>query len=252
MSKALEEVMQYAYEDVASIRKHWIIFVRLAWRILIFGVADYLVYWKLNRYIAAIMDFVNELVPKIPFQLSKYVLFYCIGAFVLYGLVNFIKTLIIYKTVGLHVNNIQIKGVSGLASIGQINSSLEQVGSVRTHASIWGRLFKYGNIEIQLQGRTFTLTDMTKVSQFQESIILLQEAMKESRNMRSDERHDESLKNQTMAQVQAMGMLSQTISQVGALPGAAANAGAIGTQAQPQDAIGAMTGATPQLATEEG
>ena len=252
MSKALDEVMSYAYEDVASIRKHWIIFVRMAKSIILFGLADYLIYWKLSKYMVGILDFINELIPKIPFQLSKYILHYCIGIFLIYTLKQVIRTIIIYKTVGLHVNNIQIKGVSGLLDIGEINSSLEQVGSVRTHASIWGRLFKYGNIEIQLQGRTFTLTDMTKVSQFQESIILLQEAMKESRNMRSDERHDESLKNQTMAQVQAMGMLSQTISQVGALPGAAANAGAIETQAQPQDALGTMNTAAPQLATEEG
>ena len=252
MSKALDEVMQYAYEDVASIHKHWIIFVRMAKRIIVFGILDYLVYWKLSKYIAAVMDIVNELVPKIPFQLSKYILYYCIGIFVLYFLKQFITTLIVFKTVGLHVNNIQIKGVSGLIDIGEINSSLEQVGSVRTHASLWGRLFHYGDIVINLQGRSFTMTDMTDVSKFQESIILLQEAMKESRNMRSDERHDESLKNQTMAQVQAMGMLSQTISQAAqALPGAPANAGAIETQPQPQNALGAMNNA-PQFATEEG
>lgn len=238
MSKALEEVLNYANEDVASIRKHWVIFVRMAKRIILFGIGDFLVYWKLSHYIEAVMDFINELIPKIPFQLSKYVLIYCILAFVIYAGKDFICTLIVYKTVGLSINNIQIKGVSGLASIGQINSSLEQIGSVRSHQSLFGRLFHYGNIEINLQGSYFTMFDMTDVTKFQESIILLQEAMKESRNMRSDERHDDSLKNQTMAQVQAMGMLSQTISQ--ALPGSAGQPQAItGTTSQAQAIPGA-------------
>lgn len=250
MSRALDEVMQYANEDVASIHKHWIIFVKMARRILIFGLGDFLVYWKLGHFLNTLFDCINELVPKISFQISKYTMLYCILILLIYSVRQIVMTIIEYKTVGLTINNIQIKGVSGIVSIGQINAPLDQIGSVTSRQSLWGRVFNYGNIHIKLQGTSFIMTDMTDVPKFQESVILLQEAMKESRNMRSDERHDESIKNQTMAQVQAMGMLSQTISQISqALPGAFNNTVVIEENEEMPGGIDGAEGT--KLATEE-
>lgn len=93
---------------------------------------------------------------------------------------------------------------------------MEQVGWVETKIPLFGRLFHYGSIQINLHGSVFTMVDMVDVEKFQEAIIYLQEAQKEGRAFRSDIRRDESFAKQTMAQVKAMGMLSQTISE--ALP----------------------------------
>ncbi len=189
MSKALNEVMGYANEDVASIHKHWIIFVKMAWRIIIFAVVIGLIYVKANNIVGYIGDFINNLFPAIPFMIRDNQLFISVMLVFLYAIEEFIKTYIIFKTVSLTVNNIQIKGKSGLANIGHINASLEQIGYVQAHISLFGRLLKYGSIEITLHGATFTMTDMTEVERFHEAVVLLQEAQKEGRNMRSEERN---------------------------------------------------------------
>ncbi len=216
MSKVLKEVMQYANDDTASIHKHWIIFIKMAKTIIIFSLIVVLSFTNLNNMISNMGDFINELVPSLPFMISDNLTLLEIMIILLFSLVQFLKTYIIYKTVGLTVNNIQIKGKSGLVDIGNINSSLEQIGYIKTHIPLFGRLFNYGSVEINLHGTVFTMIDMTMVEEFQEAVILLQEAQKEGRVLRSDVRHDATITNQTMAQVQAVGLLSKTISQ--ALP----------------------------------
>lgn len=216
MSKALEEVLQYANDDAASIHKHWIIFIKMAKTIIIFSIIVALLFANFSNIISNFGNFINELVPSLPFMISDNLTLLEIMIILLFSLVQFFKTYIIYKTVGLTVNNIQIKGKSGLVDIGNINSSLEQIGYIKTHIPLFGRLFKYGSVEINLHGTVFTMIDMTMVEEFQEAVILLQEAQKEGRVLRSDVRHDATIAKQTIAQVQAVGLLSKTISQ--ALP----------------------------------
>ena len=217
MSKALQEVMQYANEDVASIRKHWIVFVYMVRRIIIFALIIMFLNIKATKLLGGIGDFINNKIPSFPFVIREHLILLGIILILLYAVVQFISTYVMYKTVGLTVNNIQIKGTSGLVEIGQVNSSLEQIGYVKTDISLLGRILKYGSIEITLHDATFTMNAMTEVEKFQEAIILLQEAQKEGRTLRSDERQDESRMNAAIMQTQAMAMLNQTISQ--ALPG---------------------------------
>jgi hypothetical protein len=237
VSRVLEEVMSYANEDVASIRKHWIIFVKMAKRILIFAiimcifnartrgiVTDLAGSAMQQSYLseedqAQIRELENELhmsVTDAADKLINIVTIVEIGIVLIYALISFIKTFATYKSVGLQVNNIQIKGYSGVARIGQVNTSLEQIWFVRTNTSLLGSMLNYGSIEVNLNGVVFSMTHMTGVAEFQEAIILLQEAQKEGRIFRSDMRHEQTVQNQTYAQVQALGMLTQTVSQ--ALP----------------------------------
>lgn len=224
MSKALREVMQYANEDVASIHKHWIVFVHMARRIIIFAVIIGLVFLKGTKAMIFVGDLINELIPPLPFMISDNLLLIAVMIIFIYAVKEFVKTYIIYKTVGLTINNIQIKGKSGLANIGQVNSSLEKIAYVRTHIPLFGRLFGYGSIEISLNDAAFTMPDMADVEKFQESVILLQEAQKEGRNMRSEERNadfnrdimyshaqldDESRINAARIQAQMLASISQ-------------------------------------------
>ncbi len=215
MSKALQEVMQYANEDVASIHKHWIIFVKTFFKVIAFAIA--MGFIKEFSILGWLAETIDSIFTSLPFLLSENITFFMVFIIFVYAVIEFIRTYIIYKTVGLTINNIQIKGKSGLANVGQVNASLEWVEYVHVKNPLFGRIFNYGNIEIGLKSNPFILHDMVDVDKFQEAIILMQEAQKEGRTLRSDERQDESRMNAAIMQTQAMGMLNQTISQ--ALPG---------------------------------
>lgn len=213
MGKTLEVVMNYANEDVASIHKHWIIFLKTTINVLIRITFFLFAYFKGRIYIEFLADSINYYVPVIPFEIKKFIL----PAIVLYLTVktvwSYVETYQEYKTVALAINNIQIKGVSGLFDIGVVNASLEQVSYVKVYVPFWGGIFHYGTIEISLDGRTFSLRHMVQVEEFQNAIILLQEAQKEGRNIRQDERHDESLQRHTMQQAQILTAISQDMKQ---------------------------------------
>ena len=74
MGKALDVVMDYAYEDVASIHKHWIIFVKKTSEALIRIVVSLFAYFKLKLWIDAIADVVNSKIPGLPFEIKKYII----------------------------------------------------------------------------------------------------------------------------------------------------------------------------------
>jgi hypothetical protein len=213
MSKALDEVMQYSNEDVASISKHWIIFVKAAISVLIKAVVLIFLYFKTRTWLDSLADMINESFEQIPFEIKKYLLLILMVLIVVSAIKRFVSTYIEYKTVGLIVNNIQIKGKSGLVNVGVVNASLEQVAYVKVFTPLWGRIFHYGNIEVSLAGGSFTMIDMVNIEQFQDAIVMLQEAQKEGRNIRGAERNAETVRAQTMAQVQALTSISQTMAQ---------------------------------------
>lgn len=224
MSKALSEVMQYANEDVASIRKHWIVFVKMVWRIFIFSVIVAVLRFKVTWILNIIGDLINNLLTFLPFMIKDNLTLISILAILIYSIKQILTTYGEYTTVGLTINNIQIKGKSGLVDIGFVNSSLDQVRYVKTDSSLFGRLLNYGQIEISIHNATFTMYNMTEVAKFQEAIIMMQEAQKEGRNIRSEERNavynreimltqakldNESRMNQAKAQAQAFAAIVQ-------------------------------------------
>ena len=185
MSRAFDEVLQYANEDVISTRKHWIIFVHMARRIILFAIAAGFLYYRAHEFLGSIGDFINSLISALPFSIRDNLLAITIEIVFVYALIDFIKTYIIYKTVGLKANNIQIIGKSGLADIGQISASIDQLGCVKTHIPLLGRICHYGSIEINLPNNSFTMPYMTNVESFQESVTILQTAAKEKLNMQN-------------------------------------------------------------------
>ncbi len=217
MGKALNEVRSYAYEDVTSIHKHWIIFLKRIFRLLFFAVFLVVVYTLGKDYLIIACNFINGIIPSIPFLLKDYLLVIFIAFFALKAFIGLVTTFIEYLTVGLQINNIQIKGKSGLANVGMVNASLDQISNVRVNIPLIGRFFGYGDIYISAQGIDFCMSNMKGVLEFQDAVILLQEAQKEGRALRSDERRNVSIMNQTEAQIRAMGMIANTINQ--RLPG---------------------------------
>lgn len=213
MSQALNVVMNYANEDVAAISKHWIIFLKTTKKILIRIFIVMLIYIKGKRYLDLLADKVNSLVPAIPFEIKEHLLT-LIGIYLIIKTIwDYVETYIEYKTVGLSVNNIQIKGKSGLLDVGVINASLEKVSSVEVFTPFWGRFLNYGTIRISLEEKGFTMFYMVKAERFQEAIILLQEAQKEGRDIRQAERHAQVIEAQTKAQVQAISAISTSLSE---------------------------------------
>lgn len=211
MSKALEEVRQYSNEDVASIRKHWIIFVRMANQQIVKIFLILFLYFKIRKWINPIADEINKEFPQVPFELKKGI-WWVIIIYLLWSVISkFVKTLVEYKTVGLMINNIQIKGKTGLIDIGIVNASLEQVTSVNIEEPLLGRIFNYGTIMVTLGNNVIVMKDMINTEQFQDAIIMLQEAQKEGRNIRNAERHAKTINIQTEAQVKVMGDISQAI-----------------------------------------
>lgn len=213
MSKAMETVMNYANEDVASISKHWIIFLKTTKRILIRVVVILLVYIKGKKYLDLLADKINSLITAIPFEIKEHLLL-LIGIYLVIKTIgDYVETYIEYKTVGLSVNNIQIKGKSGLLDVGVVNASLEQVTSIEVFTPFWGRFLDYGTIRVSLGGKAFTMFHMVKVEKFQEAIVLLQEAQKEGRDIRQAERHAQVIEAQTKAQVQAISAISTSLNE---------------------------------------
>lgn len=214
MSKALEEVIQYYNEDVAEINKHWIIFVKTAINVIITSVVILFIYAKSKHWINLLANTVNNTFDKIPFKIKEYIYPALIIVLILSAIVKFIETYIVYKTVSLKINNIQIKGKSGLANIGTVNAGLEQIGYVKVFTPFWGRIFKYGSIEIALGGNSFTMTEMVNAEPFQDAVIMLQETQKEGRHIREAERTERTLQAQTAAHIQALNGISQNLASI--------------------------------------
>ena len=212
MGKTLDTVIQYASEDVAKISKHWIIFLKRTKKLIIHILIILLLYSWAKNWLYSFSDKINELEPSIPFEIKLYIFPAILIYFVIKVITGFFKTFIEYKTIGLSINNIQIKGKSGLLDVGIVNVPLEQIQNVKVYAPLWGRVFHYGSITISTNNGNIVMTNMTNVEQFQDAIILLQEAQKEGRNIRQAERHEKTIESQTIAQVKAIE--AQTIAQV--------------------------------------
>lgn len=212
MGKALQEVMQYSNEDIAKIKKHWIIFLKTAISCVTKILVVVLICIKEGTIVQQIGDMVNGWFSFISFRINDYI-FQVIFLLLAFSVVkSFVKTYIEYKTVSLSINNIQIKGKTGLVDIGIVNASLEQIDYVKVISPLFGRLFGYGNIEITLSGRSFVLLNMMNAEEFQDAIVTMQEAQKEGRAIRDSERHAKTIQAQTMAQVQAISSLSHSLS----------------------------------------
>lgn len=204
MSKTLDTVMQYAIEDVAKITKHWIIFLKRTKRLIMRIIIVLLLYHWLKDKLEILADRINQLKPAIPFEIKEYI-FPAILLYLLFKVVTgYIKTFVEYKTVGLSINNVQLKGQSGLLDVGIVNIPLERIQNVHVHAPFWGRIFHYGTITISTTTGKITMSDMVNVEKFQDAIVLLQEAQKEGRNIRQAERQEKAIEAQTSAQVKAL------------------------------------------------
>lgn len=196
MSKALNNVMGYANEDTATIYKHWIIFIITAIRVVIMsGIFLFIASWLVGL---------------------RPVLFYIV---LIYMIISFFRTVQEFNLASLGINNICMKGNTGHTSV---NVPLEKIGSVSAHTSGLGKLFGYGTIEIVANNTSYVMTYMINTEAFQEAIVLLQEAKVESRNMRSDERHADSRREQAVIQAQLQSELQNKM--IGEYTNAIANA----------------------------
>ncbi len=211
MSKALNEVLGYANEDSIDVKKHWVVLLLAARNILIRIAIVLFVCIKWADFWMALMDEINSEIPGIPINLKQWF-------FVIVALITLIRSVVIlthalveYYTVQLSVNNIRIFGKSGIVEIGTINTSLDHVGSVVVQNSFWGEIFHYGSLVIDLNGRKMRMRYMKNAQEFQDAIILLQEAQKEGRNLRQAERHADIIEAQTQAQVMAIAGITESI-----------------------------------------
>lgn len=212
MGKTLDIVMNYANEDVAKIHKHWIIFIKRTIRVLVRIVTTLFVFYSSKSWIAYFADKINQVVPAIPFEIKKYVFPILLLYIFIKTIIDYINTIIEYKTVGLSINNIQLKGKSGLLDVGIVNIPLDQIENVRVHAPFWGRIFHYGSISISTYSANISMTDMINVEKFQDAIVLLQEAQREGRSIRQSERQEQAIEAHAIAQVRAIE--AQTAAQV--------------------------------------
>lgn len=224
MGKTLDTVMHYAHEDVAKIKKHWVIFIKKTKSLIIRIIVVLLLHHWLKDKLEALADKINQLKPTIPFEIKEYIFPAIILYLLIKVVVGYIKTITEYNTVGLSINNIQLKGQSGLLDVGIVNIPLEKIQNIQVHTPFWGRVFHYGAIIISTTTPTgdIMMGDMTNVEQFQDAIVLLQEAQKEGRNIRQAERQEKAiaahaaaqvkaLEAQTTAQVQMLSNISQSI-----------------------------------------
>jgi len=226
MGKTLDTVMHYANEDVAKITKHWIIFLKKTRSLIIRIIIVLLLYHWFKDKLEALADKLNQSKPSIPFEIKEYIFPAILLYLLLKVVTGYIKTFVEYKTVGLSINNVQLKGQSGLLDVGIVNIPLEKIQNIQVHVPFWGRIFHYGAIIITTTTATgdIMMGDMTNVEKFQDAIVLLQEAQKEGRNIRQAERQEKAieahataqvraLEAQTRAQVQMLSTLSQSINQ---------------------------------------
>ena len=211
MGKTLETVLEYANEDSASIKKHWIIIFRVIRDFIIKVIVVGFIYLKSKNFLELLADDINNEFVGIPFEIKKFILPVILVLLGYDFLKDLVEKIIDYTTVGLSINNIQIKGKSGLLDIGIINAPLKQVDFARVHKTFWGQILGYGTIEISIGGRRLMMADMIRADEFQDAIVLLQEAQEEGRHIRQAERQEATLAKQTMAQVQAINGLSKTV-----------------------------------------
>ena len=184
MSKALNQVMNYANEDEVSIYKHWVVFVRAGLRSIITA---------LILFITTFMIASNRFNVK--------------GGMLIVALIissyNFFKAYSIYKTTVLTINNIRIYGETGLKDLGAMNAPLDEVVSAIYSKSFFGQMFGYGSVRIELRNGSFVMDDMINVEAFCEAVILMREAHSEAKRIRQDERNDKSRQNAAIIGAQA-------------------------------------------------
>lgn len=217
MSQALYEAMQYSNEDSVEIKKHWIVIFKAIVGLLI-KIAIILYIYR--RWGEAIFNIIFDLLDPKSIPISRDILPELVVSIILMAIAlkDLISAYLEYKTVGLQINNSFIKGKSGVASVGIISASLDKISNVKVLVPLWGRIFHYGTVEISLLGYdSFLMKYMVNAAQFQEAVMLFQEAQVEGRNIRQAERQGDIQRDisreQTMMQVQAMSALGQTLSQ---------------------------------------
>lgn len=173
MSKALNEVMNYANEDEVSIYPHWIVYLKAA----------------VSTIIPAIFVFpIVFLIARTRFKVwgITLIIFLIVAAY------RFFQVHAYYSTTVITVNNIRIYGETGLAENEIISAPLDTVGHAQCVTSFLGRKLGYGTISIVLETGPITLTDMVNARKFCEAVILMKEAYGEAARIRQDERNDKS------------------------------------------------------------
>lgn len=216
MSRAVNEAIGYSNEDVVEIHKHWIIFVKMAIKVIVESAILIFVFVKWGAILEDLVRMIEIDVPSLtinPAIVPKLTVTIIVLA---NAIIKFVATNIEYKTVGLKANNTYIQGQSGIASIGIISTSLDKIISISLSMSLLGRIFHYGSIRISINGyMEFSMDYMVNTEQFQQAVLILQEAQVEGRNIRQAERQGDIqrdiVREQTEAQTQAMATLGQNI-----------------------------------------
>lgn len=192
MSKTNVDKTDAVNENEVSIRKHWIVFVKFLARILFTAVIVFGLYYLCKWCVIHFNDQINETLGTKSLEYGKYILPILIAIFVITAIINFVRTLVNYKTVGASVNNIRIRARTEGTDNGSINANLEQIAYVKLSSSLIGKMLHYGNIEISLSSIKFRMADMMDAENFQEKIVLLQETQRESRSTRESEEQEKN------------------------------------------------------------
>ncbi|MDO4509294.1 MAG: PH domain-containing protein [Lachnospiraceae bacterium] len=216
MSKAVNEALGYSNEDVVEIHKHWIIFVKIAIKIIIESAVLIFIFVKWGAILEDLVRMIEIDVPSLTINPAIVPKLTVTIIVLVNAIVKLIATNIEYRTVGLKANNTYIQGQSGIASIGIISTSLDKIISISLSMSLLGRILHYGSIRISINGyMEFSMDYMVNTEQFQEAVLLLQDAQLEGRNIRQAERQGDIqrdiVREQTAAQTQAMATLGQNI-----------------------------------------
>jgi hypothetical protein len=227
MSKALDEVFEYSNEDEYTIRKHWIIFVFTALKVILRTAVVLFVYNTFELLWLEIADMLNDFLTIIPFSVRDYLFLIILFILIAWAIKDFVITYAEYTSVSLTINNIRIKGNSGIFGDVAVNSSLENLVDVSTDCSLLGNLFNYAGIRVQISAGAyvteFKIKYMADAKKFLDVVLYYQEAQKEGRNIRAEERRERTLDKQTDRQIQAQIQLmqAQTMAQVEAISGIA-------------------------------
>ena len=190
MSKVLDNVISYANEDTISIQKHWYIFVKMGFRIL-------------GMFLAQVLILL----------IIKKISFFVVLAFLIAAGRDVLVTYLTYKNTYISANNITIKSQDGVFNISQQAIPLRDLKSVTHTTSLLGSIFHYSSITIRSEKDYVHYDYMTNVQQFEQVVMLMNEASKEGTQIRSDERRDETMMNHAMVNAKTMEALAQNISE---------------------------------------